>query len=177
MLFDIWKVFNPLQGGGFNPFQQSDKNGFDPSNVLGKSGLGLPFDPKMLGNSEWVNDYVQNIIKESMPNQMAPHQADQDSSNPVEDSKTIKYDLFEMHDYIIVRIYLTEDVNEESISISLGHSRIIMKGHPQQDPFIVSLPEHPSDKRFGATCKDGVIEMRLRKRKNEPVKPITIRFD
>ncbi|TMW70705.1 Hsp20/alpha crystallin family protein [Alteribacter natronophilus] len=192
MLFNLWKMFNPLQngsfnplqGGGLNPFQQNGQEGMDPSKMFGGQN-GLPFDPKMLQDSTWVNEYVQNILKETIPGQNDSSGESGEEAGPSSSAKAFdpqgehlpRHEVFQMHEYIIVRVFIPEEVNPDQLGVSLAHSRIVLKGLPEQDEYTIQLPEHPNEKRIGATCKDNVLEIRLRKLRTEPVIPISVRFD
>ncbi|UCZ53972.1 Hsp20/alpha crystallin family protein [Bacillus shivajii] len=181
MLFNLWKMFNPLQNGGFNPLQQKDQQGFDPTNLFGKNAQGMPFDPKMFEQSELINDYVENIIKNSLPYQNENREAEthenEESNEPFHTSASIPYKVFEMHDYMIVRISLPSESSVDDISLSIVHHRLIVRGHPFQEEITITLPEVPSQKRVAAKYKDHIIEVRLKKRRNETPNPIPIRFD
>jgi HSP20 family molecular chaperone IbpA len=177
MLFNLWKMFNPMQHGEGNPFQQAGQQGFDPSNLFGKSGM--PFDSKMMENGDWVDNYVQTILKQSFSqqNENNPYKRDESAKEFFQTKGSIEHEIFEMHDYIIVRIPLPLEANPDGISLSLINNRLIVKGHPVKEEATINLPSVPSEKKIGAKCKNHVIEVRLRKRQNEPVVPIAVRFD
>jgi len=177
MLFNLWKMFNPMQNGEGNPFQQAGQQGFDPSNLFGKNGM--PFDSKMMENSDWVDNYVQDIIKKSFSQQYDNNLYNREESpkKKYQTKRSIQHEIFEMHDYIIVRIPLPSEANPDRISLSLSNNRLIVKGHPLKEEVTINLPSVPNEKKIGAKCKNHVIEVRLKKRQNEPVVPIPVRFD
>lgn len=135
----------------------------------------LPFNKdmgKMLQSMKpgEIEKYVQEIMGKMMPSNMQgmmnPQDlmgslhtpAEQRSSNPLNST------AFETHDFVFVRIPIKDDKWVKQVRIYHTSNQLIAEGIPDyEDKHTITLPAIVKKKGAVATCKDGILEIRIPK--------------
>ncbi|WP_282935841.1 Hsp20/alpha crystallin family protein [Paenibacillus sp. RC67] len=145
-----------------NPFSRFDWNQFENyfRGMLPQSSD----DPK--NKSHWVEDYVQQILKESIP----PGQSYTNVSH---------YDteIVETLDHLLLKIMIPDKTQAQKLNVHAADHQVKLEGKDQQAVQWFRLP-HPVDPiSCKAEYKEGAIQLRMRKRtKEEPFHQVDVEF-
>lgn len=136
----------------------------DPFKVM--KSFNLPTNVKMPN----IDEMMHQSVEQAMSHMPLP------SSLPTSPSPQQAYEVIELMNYIIVKVEIPEEVSVENVTVTLGNCRLVIKGLPQQDPFVVSLPVQPSSKNVSAQYRDRMLEIRLQKKVEDHAQEIFIDY-
>lgn len=158
--------------------------------------------PKLQQNSNvsetfdfsWIEEYVRNTIEESMgqikqENTAKPSKKTTSSSSapkttqidqnddPKEEHLNLKTELFEIHNFVIVKVIVPEQLNPRRIRCALNDYRLSIRVLPQKKAQIINLPCNVLSSKYKARFKERFIEIQLPKDPlSEPFHPIKISY-
>ncbi|MGM9988220.1 MAG: hypothetical protein ACI35O_13470 [Bacillaceae bacterium] len=163
------RFFNPFKGGN-NQGNMNIPNPMDWMNMGNESSNNQPdFSQFMNGNNGFdyasLNKYIQETLHQALSEENFSNNHSQ--SNQPKKNGPLSYELFELHDYIIVQLHIPESMNENELRITLGNCRLIISGFHDGQTQTILLPFHPNEKGITAKCKNKLLEIRLPKKQNE----------
>ncbi|NHN28295.1 Hsp20/alpha crystallin family protein [Paenibacillus agricola] len=146
------------------PSQQSRWNQLEA--MLGTKLPALPTaqDMEPWQDMSWVEGYVQQMLQKTMSNSKIPH------------TLGIKGlpEVFETHHYVIIKLKLSQP-NHPIIHVRAD--RVTIEDSPQLKKQSVRLPCLVLPHHSRASHKDGILQIKLRKRKlNKTVHEIQVRY-
>lgn len=139
-------------------------------------------------NADSFADFIYEQIKNAMPNNANglqgsgpgqgsignPFQQQHQAANPVQGSsihanKTdIKYNVFEMHGYVIVRISMSNTDPSKKKSILVNSYELLLKEEGRNTPLLhVPLPKPVSSKKTKLSMQNGILEVQIIKKATE----------
>ncbi|WP_028552804.1 Hsp20/alpha crystallin family protein [Paenibacillus sp. UNC451MF] len=145
-----------------NPFSEFDWSQFEQyfRGILPQSSA----DPK--NKSHWVEDYVQQILKENVPTM---------DSN----SNVTRYDteIIETMEHLILKINIPDRAQARKVNVFTAEHQVKLEGKDNREIQWLRLP-HPVDPTScRAVYKDGALQLQLRKRgKEEPFHQTEVEF-
>lgn len=147
-----WKDFNPF--GGAN-------------------------DPKSMNPS--IEKYVKNILSQSMPSSFLPdlfneteEKDEPDFEEEVHQPKE-NYQVFEMHDYVVVRVNIDVSVHVRDLKIYHTSNQLTIEGNPNQhDKQVISLPSLVQHKGTKAIFRNHILEIKMTKERDYRLTQIDI---
>jgi HSP20 family molecular chaperone IbpA len=110
----------------------------------------------------WIEEQVQHVLHQTMP---AVNQA-------INKQAQLDYNLFETHDYMIVRINAPQ-LDMDIVNVYLNLNQLILEGLPKGKQTII-LPAIGRWKGCKAVYKNNVLEIRVAKLKHRNLKSIPI---
>lgn len=123
------------------------------------------------GGFHWISDYVDRMMKEAVSLQ------EQKGFRPKRPSKPLREETFETHHYVIVRLHVPVFVNERRLRVHASAQRLKIAGLPGDEEQVVALPFPVSPSSARAMYKDGILQVKLLKRKiTERFEEIYIRY-
>lgn len=117
--------------------------------------------------SQYFNNQAANSIKSEPVVQDNP---------AAELSNRLDPQLFEIHDFIVIRTAVPEDVDEKTIKVLTTTSHVTIKGDPSGNDHIIPLPHGAKKEGTTAAFKDRVLEIRIPK-ENKISPPEEINLD
>ncbi|MFZ5985639.1 MAG: Hsp20/alpha crystallin family protein [Bacillota bacterium] len=136
-----------------------------------------------LGGLSGLNEYIQNIINQSLklsqvqPIQQPVAQAkDTRSAEVILEEQDEGVKIFEAHDYVIVRIAVPPNINERQVRVRIGMNKLMIKWAPRGKEQIVNLPYDVKNEGLSATMKNRTLEVSIPKEHNPDTRQIDIRF-
>ncbi|MBP3041607.1 Hsp20/alpha crystallin family protein [Bacillaceae bacterium Marseille-Q3522] len=119
---------------------------------------------------KYVQDMMDKLVPEHMRNTMNTHQQSNNHASShadgtaAEPSKRIKTDVFETHDHIYVRIWISDNIWLKQIRLYYTTNRLIIENIPKMnDKYSVTLPAIVKKKGAAAQYKDDILEVKIPK--------------
>jgi HSP20 family molecular chaperone IbpA len=153
-----------------NSFQGRNKHTMDWEQIEKLIGRKLPaFKPdqanQLLPDTSWVEGYVQDVIKKSMP------------SVKNASSSSFPSDVFETHNSVIVKVTIPADRNPNEIQVFIKSNQVKLEGLSKGNKTYIKLPALVNPKSGVVRLKQGVLQISMRKRtKKEPYHETFIQF-
>lgn len=144
-------------------------NSFNPWDFFGQNANKIP-DNWSNPDMSWVQDYINDIMKQAMPGQFNEGQSSDRSHTPKQSSSP---EVFETHHYMIARIKVPEDIYPENVKVMFHTNELNIEGI-QSRPLQVKLPGNGLYKGSKAFYKDHILEIRIPKRSKERYQEIPI---
>ncbi len=117
--------------------------------------------------SQYFNNQTANTQKNEVVVQDEPSVGGSNRLNP---------QLFEIHDFIIIRTIVPEDVDEKTLKVLTTSTHVTIKGDPSGNDHIIPLPQGAKKEGTTAAFKNRVLEIRIPK-ENEVSLPEEINLD
>lgn len=132
--------------------------------ILGTRLPALPSKQQMelWKDASWVGDYVGKVLEQTLPKQGAPNHFKPSS------------EVFETHNYVIVKMKMHDQANP---IVKIRTDQVKIDGISTNKSQTVKLPCHviPQDSR--ASYKDGILQIKMRKRKiNKTYHEVSVRY-
>lgn len=146
------------------PSQQSRWNQLEA--LLGTKLPAMPTAQEMAPwqDMSWVEDYVQQMLQKTMPKNKMP------STLGVNDLP----EVFETHHYVIVKLKLPKPNNP---IVHVRADRVTIEDSPKLKRQAVRLPSLVLPHLTRASHKDGILQIKMRKRKiNKSTHEIHVRY-
>lgn len=144
-----WKTFEKLFGGKV-PF------------------LNNEHVEKMLKDPQWIEKYVQDVLKRALPG----------ASSNFSLTSGIDPEVFETHRAVIVRIPIPDKTDASRIKLHATRYRLRLAGLAEGDPVDIRLPAAVNPQLCRAHYKNGILEIRISKDNHDDVeRPVQIHFD
>lgn len=173
------RFLSPFQGG-------MPQNGGSPLNWLNqapKSDAGMGGGGNPFFDMGQMNDFVQNAINQTLQTQqMYGNDLQATGKNTKTQSKSlgkdgpITYEVFELHQFIIVKIYVPTQIPCQNIQVSLQGSRLLITERNHLFQVKIQLPCTPKPNGVEAKYYDETIEIRLLKPSEDICTEIDIQF-
>jgi HSP20 family molecular chaperone IbpA len=110
----------------------------------------------------WIEEQVQQVLHQTMPA----------VNNAINKQAQLDYNLFETHDFMIVRINIPQ-LNMDTVNLFLNLNLLILEGMPNGKQTII-LPAVGKWNGCKAVYKNNVLEIRIPKLKHRNAKSIRI---
>lgn len=114
--------------------------------------LHSDMDQDILKDTSWVEGYVQDILRNTMSRMRKP------SSPPKTSSQT-----FETHQYVIVKLTIPSHIDPGTLLVLTGTNQVKIEGLASSVT-IIKLPCPIVQNSARATYKDGVLQIKMRKK-------------
>ncbi|MBS4193737.1 hypothetical protein [Lederbergia citri] len=150
------------------------------SRNFGAKGMTNPF------NNDAFTNYISEQIKNALPNNMNWLQGNGEMQNNPSDltfqqqpgdhtfsssnnqSKEMNYHVFEMHEFLIVRIQFSNTDPYTRRKILLNSYELLLIEEGREKPSLsISLPKQVSPKKTKLTMLDGILEIQMLKKSPE----------
>jgi HSP20 family molecular chaperone IbpA len=129
----------------------------------------LPIDLKK-GSFGKIDEYVDGIVKNAISQPEKWPAKPKGGKLPVE--------LFQTHNYVIVRFTIPKGINPRWLHVFAAVQRLRLEGLPGDAKQYVTLPAPVSPESSRALYKEGVLQVKLLKRKvNERYEELFVRFE
>lgn len=122
-----------------------------------------------------LSQYITDQIKNAVPG-LYESQSNQDSDLPKGSKSTdakkldIDYDVFETHDFVIVRIAFTHLSHEPKKRISVNWHELFLVEEGKQTPLLkIVLPKPVNAKKTKFSMRNRILELQILKLPSEPV--------
>ncbi|HZG57113.1 Hsp20/alpha crystallin family protein [Paenibacillus sp.] len=123
----------------------------------------------------WVTDYVDSVVKEALA---APAGKTAGKRPPDAGGKPLSYELFQTHRHVIVRFAVPERWKPRRLRVFAGWQRLRLEGLPNGAKQVVALPALVYSDSARALYKDGVLQVKLMKRRdNERFEEVYVRYE
>lgn len=127
----------------------------------------LPSAADLLGSPDWIEKYVRRTISQAIPASMAPLPAGVKEPSP---------EVFDTHHFVIVKCKLPRRLKAHELRLFVRPDRVKLDGWPD-GPKIVRLPVPVDPRDCRALCRDGLLQIKLRKKQlNRMYHEVDIRF-
>jgi hypothetical protein len=132
--------------------------------LLGTKLPALPSVEKLLNwkDASWVGDYVQHILEKTIPKTGIPR------------SSKLFHEVFETHNYVIIKLKMPDPGNP---LVKVRADQVIIESSYKGKKHEIPLPCWVTPRLSRATHKDGILQIKLRKRKfNKTYETVPIRY-
>ncbi|MFF2482023.1 Hsp20/alpha crystallin family protein [Paenibacillus sp. NPDC058071] len=116
-------------------------------------GQKLPKGFDVLREPDWVEQFVRKMMTKSLPEAAGMMQQQDDGPS-----------VFETHHFVFVKFPLPSGVERDSLRLFVREDRIRIDGLPGDRKETVKLPKPVKPKICRALVKNGVLQIKLRKR-------------
>ncbi|SEC50689.1 hypothetical protein [Paenibacillus sp. GP183] len=123
----------------------------------------------LLDNMDWVENYVQDVLKKAMP------KIDRGTiSGALENSQ---FDVFETHDHVIVQVKLHNEENPRALQVFVKSNQVKLTGFLKGGTKFIKLPTLVAPRTARASYKSSTLQIQIRKRgRKESYHEAFIRF-
>ncbi|WP_028550509.1 Hsp20/alpha crystallin family protein [Paenibacillus sp. UNC451MF] len=131
--------------------------------ILGTKLPNLPSDQhlELWKDTSWVEDYVKHMLEKSLPKR--------GMLKGVKDSE-----IFETHHFVIVKMNMANNANP---IVKIRTDQVKVEGISGSNAQVVRLPCHIDTRYSRASYKDGILQIKMRKKKiNKAYHEISIRY-
>jgi HSP20 family molecular chaperone IbpA len=118
------------------------------------------------GNTDWVGDYVQDVLKRSFSERTGGVWAQEKEagvSSSQENDLDYDYEVFETHNSVIARVTVPEDVLVRNVRVYAGSMQLKLEQDPTRKKMYIPLPAEVSASSFKASVKNRILEIRCAK--------------
>jgi len=134
---------------------------------------GPPFDAAN-EDFRWITEYVDGVVKDALT--AAGSRSAKRPSRKA--GQPLSYELFQTHHHLIVRFRVPERIKARRLRVFAGVQKLRVEGLPGDEAQTVELPAFVSPSSCRALFKDGVLQVKLAKRKiNDRFEEVFIRFE
>lgn len=122
-------------------------------------GQKLPFKEKgqsMLDNMSWVENYVQDALKNAMPKGVG-----------LSSAGDIPIEVFETHEHVIVQVKLPKEEDPRAIQVFIKSNQVKLTGFLKENSKIIKLPALVAPRTARARFKPRTLQIQIRKRGNK----------
>jgi len=136
---------------------------------------GSPFEFDAANEDfRWITDYVDGVVKDALTAAGARGA----KRPPRRSGRPLTYELFQTHHHLIVRFRVPERIKARRLRVFAGVQKLRIEGLPGDAAQTVDLPAFVSPSTCRALFKDGVLQVKLTKRKiNDRFEEVFIRFE
>lgn len=114
-------------------------------------------------DTSWVEDYVKNILEKSLP-----------SSSTLKRTTSSPSEIFETHHFVIMKMKMPENANP---IVKIRTDQVKVDGLSGSNSHIVRLPCHIDPQQSRASYKDGVLQIKMKKKKiNKNYHEVAVRY-
>jgi hypothetical protein len=120
-------------------------------------GQKLPFGEKgqtFLDNMTWVEGYVQDMLKKTMPGMDAG----------ISSQAGADVEIFETHEHVIIKAKLAKEESPRAMQVFVKSSQIKLTGYINGKSHIVKLPTLVLPRTARVRYKQRMLEIKVRKR-------------
>ncbi|MBU9712318.1 Hsp20/alpha crystallin family protein [Evansella tamaricis] len=153
-----------------------------------KGFMGNPFFGAGGKDPQWIEEYIQNVLKQSMPNTdqqnspdraqgQTPNQSQNPNINPNQSPQPLKREIFEGHYNMIVKILIPHHIHPNQLKIFHAANHLRIEGIPNHPPEIIELPALGKADGAMSVFKNSVLEVNIPKDPNVNYHEITIVFE
>lgn len=178
-------MFGKFLNRFLSPFQGTPQNGASPFHWLNqgaKQNFGVGGNPFF--DMGQLNDFVQNAINQTMQTQQMYGNFHTNDKQPQTQAQSkslgkdgpIAYEIVELHQSIIVKIYIPTQIPCQNIQISLQGSRLLLTERNHMFQMKIQLPCTPRTNGIEAKYYEETIEIRLLKLNEDVCTEIDIQF-
>jgi hypothetical protein len=121
-------------------------------------GQRLPKGFERLREPDWVEKFVRHMMIKAMPGVAASAGFGQ---SPAE--------VFETHHFVIVKFPLPADAVPERLRLLVREDRLRLEGLPGDERKTIKLPRAVRPRMSRALLREGVLQVKLRKKPVDPV--------
>jgi hypothetical protein len=123
----------------------------------------------ILDNMEWVENYIQKILKKAIPKLEAGL-----ISGSLDSSQ---FDVFETHDHVIVQVKLDKEEDPRALQVFVKSNQVKLTGFLSGGNKIIKLPALVAPRTARARYKPRTLQIQIRKRgSKESFQETYIRF-
>lgn len=133
-------------------------------------GDQFPFSAKAsIGDLSWIEPYVQNILKQSLPNA--------ETSRYEPSFAPWKYELFDTITHVMMKLEIPDKTRARNTRVLVGTHQIHLEEGTGVRQTSIPLPAPVVPESGRAIYKEGVLQIQLKKRQSEEhLQEIRIRF-
>lgn len=118
-----------------------------------------------------IDEYIKHIFSQTMPPSMFPDLFEEkEKKNPNKqkkeeiEKKKLEYQIFDLHDFVIVRIPIDRKINVSELKIYHTSSLLTVKGIPnKKDKHEIPLPALVKHKKTRTKFKNRILEITMPK--------------
>jgi len=126
----------------------------------------VPFPPNSRGDGShatWVEEYVQSILKQTIPARAMPGQFDTE--------------IVETHQAVVVKIHIPDINHAKKMTVHAAAEQIKLQGGEGKSLQLIRLPHPVMPTSCKAEYRAGVLQLHMRKRtEEEPFYEIDVKF-
>jgi len=134
-----------------NDRNQLSKSDFVENFLNNKFPFHSGMDQEILKDTSWIEGYVQDILHNAVPKARR--------TSP----QKIPSQTFETHQYVIVKLTIPSHIDPGTLMISIGTNLVKIEGLTSSAT-IVKLPCTVVQNSARATFKDGILQIKMRKK-------------
>lgn len=112
-----------------------------------------PLPSGEMDNLNWVEDYVQQVMKQSFP---------QSGGRGVMSSKYAT-EVFETHNGVIVKVFIPDKAEAKNIRVLVGTGQVKLEGLPDNKTQSIKLGTAVHSSKCKAVYRNGILQLHLRK--------------
>ncbi|WP_042162722.1 Hsp20/alpha crystallin family protein [Paenibacillus gorillae] len=116
-------------------------------------GQKLPKGFDLLKEPDWVEQFVRKMMTKALPEAAGAMSSQGDDPS-----------FFETHHFVIVKFPLPPGVNRDELRLYVREDRIRIEGLPENRTETVKLPKPVKPRICRALVKNGILQVKLRKR-------------
>jgi HSP20 family molecular chaperone IbpA len=109
----------------------------------------------MLDNMSWVENYVQDVLKRTMP------RLDGSASRAAGGSSV---EVFETHDHVILQVKLPKEEDPKAIQVFVKSNQVKLTGFLKEGNKFIKLPALVAPRTARARYKQRTLQIQIRKR-------------
>lgn len=135
-----------------NPF-----SGVNWKNFEKYFGGNVPFPPKDRNDSAtWVEEYVQNLLKQIVP-----------ASNPESAAGHYDTEIVETHQTIIVKVMIPDIARAKNMRVGVSSNQLKLEGASAPNLQLIRLPHPVIPTSCKAVFKAGILQIHIRKQNED----------
>ena len=154
-----------------------------------KNFTGDSFFDMSKRDPQWIEDYVQKILNQSMPNmnrdegtaqgpiQNQPEPQKNQPQRSLNQPAPLQKEMFEGHYHIIIRVLLPPQVHPKQLRIFHAANQLRIEGLPNQGPEIIELPCLGITQGAVSVVKNHILEINIPKESQYNFAEIPITYE
>ncbi|MDQ0253592.1 hypothetical protein J2S74_000964 [Evansella vedderi] len=146
-----------------------------------KGFMGNPFFGSSSKDPQWIEEYIQSVLSQSMPNMDQrggnPNQHQSQSTNPNQPPPPLQKEVFEGHYNIIVKVLLPHPIHPNQLKIYHAANRIRIDGIESLGPQIIELPVIGKTDGAMSVVKNNILEINIPKELNIQYQEVPLVFE
>lgn len=140
-------------------------------------------------NYSGLQEYIEGIIRQSInqsfgnslgmpasPLQYKPKGASDTGHESRISEDNEKAEIFEAHDYILVKIQVPQNVYERNLSVRTSSSKVFIKWSPKSHEQVIQLPADVKKEGVKAVIKNHIMELSIPKEENTNSRQVDIDY-
>lgn len=133
------------------------------------------------GNTDWVGDYVQDVLKRSFSQRAGADWTDHEEKGAVSasagDELDYEYEVFETHSGVIAKVKIPDEIQVRNIRVYAGSMQLKLEQDPRRQKMFIPLPVQVIGSSVKASMKNRVLEIRCSKQEEaEMFQEVRIRY-